>query len=230
MFRIVSPADFLHDATEGRLPTVEIKFWFLDRKVPGEKYEIQQNFYGKKVSGCPPIISRDKESDPSEYYKNTIPSQKNSALLVPYEKLGLLKVLFPQLKIGRYDDWEQIFMYNQMAGCDGHGIYPGEFRCRAKYDSLINLVEDDDLWRLGQPVQHADETVHEMDCIICTKEYTVERTVLRQLAKKMWTGCEEGQDGWESSGETLDIAIHIETARMNPCVWPNGQERESTSL
>jgi hypothetical protein len=54
--------------------------------------------------------------------------------------------------------------------------------------------------------------VHTMDCIICTKEFSIERTVLRQLAKKMWTGCEEGQDGWEASGETLIIAIHFKAS------------------
>ena len=105
MFRIVSPADFLHEATEGRSPTVEITSWFLDRKIPGGKYEIQVNFYGKKVSDCPPIICRDKESDPNEFYKNTFSSQTNTAIAVPYEKLGLLKVLFPQLKIRRYYYW-----------------------------------------------------------------------------------------------------------------------------
>jgi len=212
MFRIVSPADFLHEATEGRSPTVEIDSWYLHKQIQGQEYGIQQNFYGKKVSGCPPILRRDKESDPSEYYKNTIPSQTSSALLVPYEKLGLLKVLFPQLKIRRYEDWEQIFIYNQWAGFDGCSTYSGEFRCRAKYDGLINLVEDDDLWRLRQPVQFGNETVQERDCIICTKEFTIERTVLRQLAKKMWTGCEKGKDGWEASGETLIIVIHFKAS------------------
>jgi hypothetical protein len=193
IFRIVSPADFLHEASEGRSPTVVIDPRFLDHKFPESKYQIQQNFYGKKVSNCPPIISRDKESDPSEYYKNTISSQTHTALVVPFDKLGLLHVLLPRLKIRRYECWEQLFIYNQMAG------HYGEFRCRANYDRLINLVDDGDLWRLSQPVQFGEDTV--VDCIICSKEDTIERMVLKQLARKMWTGCEDGHDGWESSGE-----------------------------
>ena len=66
---------------------------------------------------------------------------------------------------------------------------------------MINLVDDDDLWRLKEPVQLGQDTVDVMDCIICTKEYTVEQTILTQLAKKAWTGIEKDKDGWESSGE-----------------------------
>jgi hypothetical protein len=122
------------------------------------------------------------------------------ALVVQYENLGLLNALFPQLKIRRYEVWDHIFIYNQRAGFDGKGTFHGEFRYRAKYEGLLNLVDDDDLWRLTLPIQFDKDTVQEMDCIICTKDFTIEQPILKQLAKKMWTGCEVGQDGWESSG------------------------------
>jgi hypothetical protein len=206
MFRIAAPAEILHEATEGRSPTVKItpQQWFFVDKNPEMKYAVQENFFGKKVSGCPPIINRklalDKQSDPSEFYKNTISSQTNMALVVQYENLGLLNALFPQLKIRRYEVWDHIFIYNQWAGFDGNHVFDGEFRCRAKYEGLLNLVDDDDLWRLTLPIQFDKDTVQETDCIVCTKDFTIEQPILKQLAKKLWTGCEVGQDGWESSG------------------------------
>ncbi len=79
--------------------------------------------------------------------------------MVPYEKLGLLKVLFLHLKIRQYEDWGQFFIYNQRAGYNGNGTYHGEFRCRTKYHGLINLIEDDALWRLMQQVQFGEDRV-----------------------------------------------------------------------
>jgi hypothetical protein len=157
-----------------------------------KKYQIQKGFCEKKVWDYPPVVHRDNESDLSHFYKSVFSSHTNMALVVPYENLGLLKVCFPQLKIRRYEDWDHFFIYNHMAG-------HGEFRSRVKYDGLINLV--DELWRPDQPVKFGDGIVYEVDCIVCTKEVTVERTVLSQLCKRMWVDCNEDSDGWESAGE-----------------------------
>lgn len=96
---------------------------------------------------------------------------KGNALIVPYERLGSLQTIFPNLQIRNFECSEEYYY---------HIFNP---HLRVQYDKVINMRDEHEVWENLQPV--VSSNLH-LDVIIDCLYPSTEGKVLEAFEEKKW--------------------------------------------